>query len=242
MESPRAGPQSPSEQQNCAQHANSSPSGGKSSAISDELEMVRRARAAQQQEASGGAGAGGADFGHASSPTDAKTTTSSGGSGKKKLAKPKPPPLAANGDAISPRQANAAAANTTPIKTLNLNTGVAASNDEWSSTSPRVAASDALFVLTSDLELDPSETSVSCEMDQWEPMLDAVRTQSSKFWPDRNLHIPDWWEQIPLVPFREVRELSSTSPQASIISLAILLLTPTPTLPLCVYPSCAPTN
>ena len=141
MESPRAGPQSPSEQQNCAQHANSSPSGGKSSAISDELEMVRRARAAQQQEASGGAGAGGADFGHASSPTDAKTTTSSGGSGKKKLAKPKPPPLAANGDAISPRQANAAAANTTPIKTLNLNTGVAASNDEWSSTSPRVAAS-----------------------------------------------------------------------------------------------------
>ena len=139
MESPRAGPQSPSEQQNCAQHANSSPSGGKSSAISDELEMVRRARAAQQQEASGGAGAGGADFGHASSPTDAKTTTSSGGSGKKKLAKPKPPPLAANGDAISPRQANAAAANTTPIKTLNLNTGVAASNDEWSSTSPRVA-------------------------------------------------------------------------------------------------------
>ena len=112
-----------------------------SSAISDELEMVRRARAAQQQEASGGAGAGGADFGHASSPTDAKTTTSSGGSGKKKLAKPKPPPLAANGDAISPRQANAAAANTTPIKTLNLNTGVAASNDEWSSTSPRVAAS-----------------------------------------------------------------------------------------------------
>ena len=103
--------------------------------------------------------------------------------------------------------------------------------------SPRVAASDALFVLTSDLELDPSETSVSCEMDQWEPMLDAVRTQSSKFWSDRNLHIPDWWEQIPLVPFREVRELSSTSPQARHHPwhTAILLLTPTPTLPVCVY-------
>ena len=110
--------------------------------------------------------------------------------------------------------------------------------------SPRVAASDALFVLTSDLELDPSETSVSCEMDQWEPMLDAVRTQSSKFWSDRNLHIPDWWEQIPLVPFREVSRAASTSPQARIISLAhtaILLLTPTPTLPVCLC-SCAPTN
>lgn len=69
---------------------------------------------------------------------------------------------------------------------------------------PLVAASEALFVLTSDLELDPSETAIACEVDQWEGMLDAVRVQSARFWSERGLHMPDWWQQIPLVPFREL--------------------------------------
>ena len=79
--------------------------------------------------------------------------------------------------------------------------------------SQRVAASEALFVLTSDLELDPSEVSISCEVDAWEQMLDAVRGQSSRFWAERGLHMPDWWEQIPLVPFRELcaEELSQVT-------------------------------
>ena len=67
-----------------------------------------------------------------------------------------------------------------------------------------VPASEALFILTSDLELDESEVSVSCERDAWEPMLDAVRQQSTRFWLDRQLMQPDWWEQIALVPFREL--------------------------------------
>lgn len=69
---------------------------------------------------------------------------------------------------------------------------------------PLVPAGEALFVLTSDLELDESEVSVSCETDAWEPMLDAVRGQSSRFWQERQLPTPDWWEQIALVPFREL--------------------------------------
>jgi hypothetical protein len=67
-----------------------------------------------------------------------------------------------------------------------------------------VAANQALFVLTSDLEVDPMETQISCEIDAWEGMLDAVRRQSMRFWSDRNMHVPDWWQQMPLVPFREL--------------------------------------
>ena len=67
-----------------------------------------------------------------------------------------------------------------------------------------VPASEALFILTSDLEIDPLEVSVSCETDEWEPMLDAVRHQSARFWHERQLPTPDWWEQISLVPFREL--------------------------------------
>lgn len=69
---------------------------------------------------------------------------------------------------------------------------------------PRVAASEALFVLTSDLELGPRETAIACEVDEWEVMLDAVRLQSMRFWRERGLYAPDWWDQIPLVPFREL--------------------------------------
>lgn len=78
---------------------------------------------------------------------------------------------------------------------------------------PRVAAAEALFVLTSDLEIEAGETSMSCEVDQWEPMLDAVRAQSARFWTERGLHMPDWWQQIPLVPFRELcaEELSQVT-------------------------------
>ena len=38
-----------------------------------------------------------------------------------------------------------------------------------------VPAGDALFILTSDLEIDPNEESVSCEADSWEVMVDLVR-------------------------------------------------------------------
>ena len=68
----------------------------------------------------------------------------------------------------------------------------------------KVSASQALFVLTSDLELDGSDTQVSCEVDAWDGMLDAVRRQSARFWVERQLHAPDWWDEIPLVPFREL--------------------------------------
>ena len=67
-----------------------------------------------------------------------------------------------------------------------------------------VPAGEALFVLTSDLEIEEGEVSVSCETDAWEPMLDAVRAQSARFWLERHLPTPDWWEQIALVPFREL--------------------------------------
>ena len=61
--------------------------------------------------------------------------------------------------------------------------------------------------------LDPSESQISCEIDAWEAMLDGVRRQSARFWSERALPVPDWWEQIPLVPFRELcaDELSQVS-------------------------------
>ena len=40
---------------------------------------------------------------------------------------------------------------------------------------------EALFVLTSDLELEESDQPISCETDKWDSMLDAVRSQSSSF-------------------------------------------------------------
>ncbi|KAL1525390.1 hypothetical protein AB1Y20_020254 [Prymnesium parvum] len=66
-----------------------------------------------------------------------------------------------------------------------------------------VPASQALFLLTSDLELDTSDH-ISCEMQEFDEMLDNVRTQSTQFWQRRALHVPDWWEQLPIVPFREL--------------------------------------
>jgi len=68
----------------------------------------------------------------------------------------------------------------------------------------RVAASEALFVLTSDLELEPSEPQLSCEVRSFETMLEAVSRQSRSFWDERKLRTPDWWGQLPLVPFREL--------------------------------------
>ena len=35
-------------------------------------------------------------------------------------------------------------------------------------------------------------------------MLDGVREQSERFWGARKLHVPYWWERLPLVPFREL--------------------------------------
>lgn len=68
----------------------------------------------------------------------------------------------------------------------------------------RIPAGEALFVLTSDLELEASEVGVSCETDAWASMLDAVRMQSARFWVERGLRAPAWWEQVALVPFREL--------------------------------------
>ena len=68
----------------------------------------------------------------------------------------------------------------------------------------RIAAGGALFVLTSDLELDPSEPQLTCEVRSFELMLEAVRQQSRAFWRERNITTPDWWEQMPVVPFREL--------------------------------------
>lgn len=68
----------------------------------------------------------------------------------------------------------------------------------------RISASQALFVLTSDLELDPADPQVSCELEAFDTMLDAVRKQSGRFWSERGLAAPDWWDNIPLVPFREL--------------------------------------
>ena len=33
-------------------------------------------------------------------------------------------------------------------------------------------------------------------------VLDAVRSQSQRFWDERGQHMPDWWQQIPIVPDR----------------------------------------
>jgi len=68
----------------------------------------------------------------------------------------------------------------------------------------RVAASEALFVLTSDLELEPSEPQLGCEVRSFETMLEAVSRQSRAFWEERKLRTPDWWGQLPIVPFREL--------------------------------------
>ena len=43
-----------------------------------------------------------------------------------------------------------------------------------------VPASEALFVLTSDLEVDGDAAQVSCEVGAFETMLDAVRAQSAR--------------------------------------------------------------
>lgn len=72
-----------------------------------------------------------------------------------------------------------------------------------------VAASQAMFVLTSDLELDPTDSMMGCDEEAdreraWESMLDKVKHQSTRFWGERQLAEPDWWQQLPLVPFREL--------------------------------------
>uniref|UniRef100_A0A7S4BQ56 Uncharacterized protein n=2 Tax=Chrysotila carterae TaxID=13221 RepID=A0A7S4BQ56_CHRCT len=35
-------------------------------------------------------------------------------------------------------------------------------------------------------------------------MLSGVRSQSEVFWTERRLVAPDWWQQLPIVPFREL--------------------------------------
>ena len=67
-----------------------------------------------------------------------------------------------------------------------------------------VPASEALFVLTSDLELEPQLNELSCEVSTFESMLTAVRGQSSAFWKSRELYTPDWWGRLPIVPFRQL--------------------------------------
>lgn len=71
----------------------------------------------------------------------------------------------------------------------------------------------ALFILTSDLELDSADNQMSCEIDSFEDMLDSVRDQSERFWRERQMHTPDWWDRLPLVPFRELcaEELSQAA-------------------------------
>ncbi len=74
-------------------------------------------------------------------------------------------------------------------------------------------ASGALFILTSDLELDEADAPISCEVGAFDEMIDTVREQSARFWLERQLHMPDWWATLPLVPFRELcaEELSYVS-------------------------------
>ena len=68
-----------------------------------------------------------------------------------------------------------------------------------------VPASHALFVLTSDLELDASDGAIGCELGtSFEEMLDRVSAQSARFWSERALAPPDWWGRFPIVPFREL--------------------------------------
>ena len=45
---------------------------------------------------------------------------------------------------------------------------------------------------------------MGCEVGSFASMLDGVRQQSDRFWKGRQLHVPDWWERLPLVPFREL--------------------------------------
>ena len=48
-------------------------------------------------------------------------------------------------------------------------------------------------------------------------MLEAVSRQSRAFWEERKLRTPDWWGQLPLVPFRELcaEELSQATGSSS---------------------------
>jgi hypothetical protein len=73
-----------------------------------------------------------------------------------------------------------------------------------------VPASGALFLLTSDLEMDAEFNELSEQLGSFDQMLDAVREQSSRFWAGRQLHMPDWWASLPLVPFRELNPAELT--------------------------------
>lgn len=73
-----------------------------------------------------------------------------------------------------------------------------------------IPAPRALFILTSDLVLGESGAgggecgAGSFEPGSFEQMLGAVRTQSSQFWAARKQLTPDWWQDLPIVPFREL--------------------------------------
>jgi hypothetical protein len=70
-----------------------------------------------------------------------------------------------------------------------------------------IPASRALFILTSDLVLGESGGGggeCGVESGSFEQMLSAVRTQSSQFWAARKQLTPDWWDNLPIVPFREL--------------------------------------
>lgn len=69
-----------------------------------------------------------------------------------------------------------------------------------------VPAPRALFILTSDLELGAADGGggMGCEAGSFEQMLGAVRAQSASFWTARKQLTPDWWEALPIVPFREL--------------------------------------
>lgn len=72
-----------------------------------------------------------------------------------------------------------------------------------------VSASGALFILTSDLVLPQSSSLGGCganafERDTFEQMLGTVKTQSIEFWKSRKQLTPDWWDDLPIVPFREL--------------------------------------
>ena len=51
----------------------------------------------------------------------------------------------------------------------------------------RRSPSQALFILTSDLDSTAPDTQVSCEVDAWDGMLDAVRAVKPRFWVERQL-------------------------------------------------------
>jgi hypothetical protein len=73
-----------------------------------------------------------------------------------------------------------------------------------------IPAPRALFILTSDLVLGESRVgggecgAGSVEAGSFEQMLGAVRAQSSQFWAARKQITPDWWADLPIVPFREL--------------------------------------